>query len=488
MLSANESLWNWDHSYATLPKSCFSVVDPTPVRQPKLLIFNEALAAELGLASLSEMDTAALAEIFAGNRLPEGALPLAMAYAGHQFGHFTPLGDGRAILLGEHVDYRQRRHDIQLKGSGITPYSRRGDGRAALAPMLREYLISEAMEALGIPTTRSLAIVTTGEEVHRMEVQPGAVLVRTAASHMRVGTFELFAAMEDHRTLRALLDYTVRRHYPELTESSNPALALLRVVQIRQAELVACWMAVGFVHGVLNTDNVALSGETIDYGPCAFIDRYRPDAVYSSIDRRGRYAYGNQPAITAWNLSRFAESLLPLIDEDNNKAIALAEEVLGGFPEAYERAWLERMARKIGIDRPQQADKALIEDWLQLLDKHGVDFTNGFRALTGDDNAEHERLMHADFKAWLGQLEQRWAVLGIDCDSARACMDAANPRQIPRNAGVEEALNAAESGDLTPFLRALKVLQKPFVEHRDVSAFATTPSAGDQVFTTFCGT
>lgn len=486
--TADKANWNWDHSYAQLPQSCFSLVDPTPVSQPKLFIFNDALAAELGLEGLCGIDSADLAAIFSGNRLPEGALPLAMAYAGHQFGHLTVLGDGRAILLGEHLDKRQQRHDIQLKGSGITPYSRRGDGRAALAPMLREYLISEAMAALGIPTTRSLAVVATGETVHRMEEHPGAVLVRTAASHLRVGTFELFAGMEDYQALRALLDYTINRHYPELAGAANPALALLNAVQLRQAELVASWMAVGFVHGVLNTDNVALSGETIDYGPCAFIDRYHPDAVYSSIDRRGRYAYGNQPAITAWNLNRFAESLLPLIDTDTKKAMDLAEEALGVFPEAYEQAWLLRMGRKLGIERAGEADKLLIEDWLKLLDRHRLDFTNGFRALAGDENPERESLGQPDFLEWQQRLQQRWEALGVDMDSAKACMDKANPRQIPRNARVEEALNAAEAGDPIPFERALKVLRQPFALHAEESAFANTPSKGDQVYTTFCGT
>ncbi|MCC5833992.1 MAG: YdiU family protein [Opitutales bacterium] len=486
--NAFDSAWNWEHSYAELPERCYSLVKPTPVWQPGLYVFNDLLAGELNLEKLSTLDPELLVEVFAGNRVPGGAKPLAMAYAGHQFGNFVVLGDGRAILLGEHLDGSGRRHDIQLKGSGLTPYSRRGDGRAALGPMLREFLISEAMAALGIATTRSLAVVETGELVMRDGMLPGAVLVRTAVSHLRVGTFELFAAREDIESLKALLDHTIARHYPELADAQNPALALLRAVQESQAELVASWMAVGFVHGVLNTDNVALSGETIDYGPCAFIDRYHPGAVYSSIDRQGRYAYGNQPGITAWNLARFAESLLPLIDADSKKAVSLAEETLEVFPDAMAAAWLQRMVRKFGIEKPEPADRTLIEDWLALLDKHRLDFTNAFRALSGDENSEKSQLKQPDFVAWHQRLEARLKASGISPAAAQALRETSNPIHIPRNHAVEKALDTAVAGDPLPFQRALEVLRRPFDNSISDHTFSATPSEGEQVYTTFCGT
>lgn len=431
------------------------------------------------------MSPDSLATIFSGNQIPAGAEPLAMAYAGHQFGHFTNLGDGRAILLGEQIDPTGRRHDIQLKGAGQTPYSRSGDGRAALGPMLRELLISEAMAALGIPTTRSLAVVETGEKVYRGDALPGAVLVRTAASHLRVGTFALFAALEDRETLQALLDYTLRRHYPGLADAANPALSLLEAVVLKQAELVAQWMSVGFVHGVLNTDNVALSGETIDYGPCAFIDRYDLTAVYSSIDRRGRYAYGNQLGITVWNLARFAETLLPLIHADPDTAVACAKQKLEQFEPAYNQAWLRLMGGKLGISGPQAADKALIEDWLTLLEQHRLDFTNSFRALAGDDNDQQQALAHADFRAWRERLDQRLS--GSDPTTVQQLRNQTNPRQIPRNHAVQKALDAAEAGDPAPFFAALAILRRPF-EPNSETRFSVTPSPGDQVYTTFCGT
>ncbi len=486
MTTTDEVLaWNWEHSYSQLPNRCFSKVDPTPVAAPRLFAFNEALADDLGLREGQTASPDALAEIFSGNRIPAGAQPLAMAYAGHQFGHLTNLGDGRAILLGEHIDPAGRRHDIQLKGSGQTPYSRSGDGRAALGPMLRELLISEAMAALGIPTTRSLAVVETGEKVYRDDALPGAILVRTAASHLRIGTFVLFAAMEDREMLEALLTYTISRHYPDLAAAATPALALLEAVALRQAELVAQWLSVGFVHGVLNTDNVALSGETIDYGPCAFIDRYHPTAVYSSIDRRGRYAYGNQPGITAWNLARFAESLLPLIHPDQDTAMAQAQEKLQQFEPAYDAAWLKQMGPKLGIAEPQATDKNLIEDWLNLLEQHRLDFTNSFRALAGDDNHEQQAMAHADFIAWRKRLDQRLST--SDPIAVQQLRDASNPRQIPRNHAVQKALDAAEAGDPSPFFAALAILRSPFESNSDTQ-FSATPSAGDQVHTTFCGT
>lgn len=479
------SPWNWDHSYRQLPGHSYSNTPPTPVAAPRLFAFNDSWAEELGLGLLSGLSSEELASWFSGNRLPPGAEPLAMAYAGHQFGHFTNLGDGRAILLGEHLDPAGRRRDIQLKGSGRTPYSRSGDGRAALGPMLRELLVSEAMAALGIPTTRSLAVVETGETVFRETPLPGAILVRTAASHIRVGTFALFAATKDQEMLEALLKYTIHRHYPDLAESPHPALALLEAVALKQADLVARWMSVGFVHGVLNTDNVALSGETIDYGPCAFIDRYHPTAVYSSIDRRGRYAYGNQPAITGWNLARFAETLLPLIHPEPEKAIARAEEVLEKFEPAYEGAWLRLMGRKLGLAKTESGDRTLIEDFLTLLDQNRLDFTNGFRALSGDDNEEKLVLQRTEFSTWQEKLNQR--LRGNDPREIQQLRAASNPRQIPRNHAVQKALDAAEAGDPGPFFGALAILRRPYDPNSD-TRFSATPTPGDQIQTTFCGT
>ncbi|MCH8475986.1 MAG: YdiU family protein [Opitutales bacterium] len=480
--------WKWEHSYATLPARCFSRINPTPVSRPRLYAFNESLAEDLGLETLGDISPEILAEYLSGNRIPPDAQPLAMAYGGHQFGHFSVLGDGRAILWGEHLDGHGNRHDIQLKGAGRTPYSRGGDGRAALGPMLREYLISEAMAALNIPTTRSLAVIETGEKVFRNETLPGAILVRTAASHLRVGTFELFAAFEDPEALSALLQYTIDRHYPELVGQPNRALALLETVQKKQINLVVRWMATGFVHGVLNTDNVALSGETIDYGPCAFIDRYHPGAVYSSVDWQGRYAYGNQPAITAWNLARFADSLLPLIHPETAKAVPLAEKILGRFQEDYQAEWVKQMGAKLGIASPTLQDKRLIEDWLDLLEKHRVDFTNGFRALSGDQIPEQSILGHPEFLAWQERLKARLAETNLTEAQIQQVRDAANPRRIPRNHAVQKALDAAEAGNPEPFQKALERLRRPFEPSSEDNLYSATPEESEQVHTTFCGT
>lgn len=485
--TAGPSPWNWDNSYSELPSPCYTQVDPSPVKRPSLVTFNQQLAHALGLKELSTIAPDTLALFLSGIQLWPGSKPLAMAYAGHQYGNFVVLGDGRAILLGEHIAPDGTRHDIQLKGSGRTPYSRGGDGRAALGPMLREYLMSEAMAALGIPTTRSLAVIRTGETVFRNEPLPGAILVRTAASHLRVGTFALFAALQDEVSLRALLDYTIARHYPQLSDAPNRAIALLETVQQQQAQLVANWMAVGFVHGVLNSDNVALSGETIDYGPCAFIDRYDPAVVYSSIDSRGRYAYTNQPAITAWNLARFAESLLSLIDPVTNKAVQLAEQTLANFGTLYSHAYLAKMRPKFGISDTKENDSQLIEDWLSLLAKHRVDYTNAFRALSGDDVGEQATLNHPEFSNWLNRLEQRLVAANQPQTMIQQLRDEHNPRHIPRNHAVQKALDAAENGDTAPFEEALCILRQPFKPAAN-RLFAATPSPADQVFTSFCGT
>ncbi|QQE72681.1 YdiU family protein [Brevibacillus composti] len=483
-----ETGWDFDNSYARLPEFFFSKQDPTPVRSPKLVILNETLAADLGLnaqALQSDEGTA----VFAGNQIPAGASPLAQAYAGHQFGHFTMLGDGRAILLGEQITPAGDRFDIQLKGSGVTPYSRRGDGRAALGPMLREYIISEAMHALTIPTTRSLAVVTTGEVVYRETMLPGAILTRVAASHLRVGTFQYAAKWGTQEDLRALADYTIQRHYPEVAESDNRYLSLLQEVIKRQAELIAKWQLVGFIHGVMNTDNMAISGETIDYGPCAFMDTYDPATVFSSIDTQGRYAYGNQPYIAAWNLARFAETLLPLIDEDVDRAIERAEEAINDFPSQFHRHWLEGMRAKLGLFHEEPEDEALVKELLTMMQEHRADYTNTFLGLTFD-KPEDTALFGADnFKEWQEKWQARRSRQPESLDDSRQLMRNSNPGVIPRNHRVEEALEAAvHRGDNSVMERLLDVLSKPYAHSPEQAAYATLPADTSCPYRTFCGT
>ncbi|HYD83186.1 MAG TPA: YdiU family protein, partial [Opitutus sp.] len=428
------------------------------------------------------------AEIFAGNRLPPGAAPLAQAYAGHQYGHFTTLGDGRAILLGEQITPRGERFDIQLKGSGPTPYSRRGDGRAALGPMLREYIVSEAMHALGIPTTRSLAVAATGEEVLRERRLPGAVLTRVAASHIRVGTFEWAAATRDEAAFRALVDYTLQRHYPQLRGAANPARALLDAVIERQAALIAQWMLVGFVHGVMNTDNMALSGETIDYGPCAFMDAYDPATVFSSIDRHGRYAYGNQPAIAQWNLTRLAESLLPLLHPQEDNAIALAEESLHMFPDRFQHHWLAGMRRKLGLFNEEPDDVALIKTLLEWMRRTKADFTNTFATLANSDAPDAASTSDAEFRRWRESWHARLRHQPQSAEESAQLRRESNPAFIPRNHLVEAALAAAEQGDLSVMHRLLDVLASPY-DHTRVAPDYTCPAPdGSADYQTYCGT
>jgi len=484
----NKTGWNFDNSYARLPEFFYSRIEPTPVRAPKLIVLNEPLAASLGLnveALRSDDGVAA----FAGNRIPEGAWPLAQAYAGHQFGYFTKLGDGRAILLGEQIAPSGERTDIQLKGSGVTPYSRSGDGRAALGPMLREYIVSEAMHALGIPTTRSLAVVTTGQTVVRETELPGAVLTRTAASHIRVGTFQYAAAFGSAEELRALADYTVQRHYPNVADDENRYLALLREVVKRQAELIAKWQLVGFIHGVMNTDNMAVSGETIDYGPCAFMDTYDPATVFSSIDRQGRYAYGNQPPIAAWNLARFAEALLPLLHDDEAQAIKLAEDAIGEYSEAYRRNWLRGMRAKLGIGNEEPEDERLIEDLLEMMQKYRADYTNTFRAFTMGKREETALFDAPEFAPW----QERWHARRSRQEQPEAApqrlMRASNPAVIPRNHRVEEALEAAvEQGDYSVMERLLCALADPYAHAPDQDAYAEPPARSTRPYRTYCGT
>ncbi|HEX2147642.1 MAG TPA: YdiU family protein, partial [Pseudorhizobium sp.] len=473
-------MFQFDNSYARLPERFYAAVYPEPVEGPVLLKFNEALAEELGIEA-DVSDPQRLAAIFAGNVVPQGATPLAMAYAGHQFGSFVPqLGDGRAILLGEVVDRNGTRRDIQLKGAGPTPFSRRGDGRAALGPVLREYILSEAMHALGIRATRALAAVATGEPVYRETPQPGAVFVRVAASHVRIGTFQYFASRQDVDGLRTLADYVIERHYPQLKESEKPYLELLRAVAFAQADLVARWMGVGFIHGVMNTDNMTLSGETIDFGPCAFLDEYDQMKVFSSIDQGGRYAYRNQPGIAQWNIARLAECLLPLIDEDQDKAVLSANHVLSEFGQRFQGEWLSVFRRKLGLAAQEEGDGDLVQDLLSTMQEGEADFTLTFRRLCQVAAGEGDDLFVSSFKNLAGAREwlARWIVRVTQerssADERAAAMRAANPAVIPRNHKVEEALAAANYGDLSFFNRLLQALDKPY-EDRTEFADYTVP-------------
>ncbi len=483
--SNNPTGWRWDHTYVRLPELFYTRTRPVPVRQPRLVILNRALATSLGLdAGLLEED----AGIFTGNRIPEGADPIAQAYAGHQFGHFTGLGDGRAILLGEHLSPDGARHDVQLKGSGRTAYSRGGDGRATLGPMLREYLISEAMHALGIPTTRSLAVAATGETVMRDQELPGAVLTRIAASHIRVGTFQWAAAHQDTGALRALADHTLARHFPEIEAGPSRHIRLLESAIARQAALVAKWIHAGFIHGVMNTDNMALSGETIDYGPCAFMDAYDPATVFSSIDRHGRYAYARQPDIARWNLARLAEAMLPLLDPDGEKAVDMANAALGSFETLFQHHWLDGMRKKIGLFNEEPDDASLVGDLLEWMHRGAADFTHTFRTLCQPDARIKAPFSDDGFGAW----HRRWTErLGRQVQSPAECaalMRQHNPAVIPRNHRVEEALDAAvRHGDTGVMQRLLRVLTQPYDDPED-GGYASPPPPGGGIYQTFCGT
>jgi uncharacterized protein YdiU (UPF0061 family) len=487
------------NTYARLPETFFARVDPTPVRAPRWIALNRDLAAALGL-DLARLDSEEGLAYLAGNRLPPGAEPIATVYAGHQFGGFTPrLGDGRAILLGEVPGPDGVRRDIQLKGAGPTPFSRRGDGRSALGPVLREYLVSEAMAALGVPTTRALAAVWSGEPVFREQVEPGGVFTRVARSHLRVGTFEYFASREDRDSLRVLVAYALERHFPEGADAPVPALALLESVIRRQADLVARWMGLGFIHGVMNTDNTSISGETIDYGPCAFVDTYDPDKRFSFIDEGGRYAYGNQPRIALWNLARLAESLLPFLADREDDAVARAGEALDGFAPRYRETWTATFAAKIGIPpdavRPEE-DPPLAASFLDLLHAQETDFTLAFRHLAAarrDDPAGAAPFL-ALFRApdaaatWLADWRARLEARGLDASRSVAIMRRANPVFIPRNHRIEEVIEAARTGDFSLFHRLLAVLARPFDEQPEHAAYERPPAPHEVVPATFCGT
>ncbi|WP_449602563.1 protein adenylyltransferase SelO [Paenibacillus sp. Marseille-Q9583] len=480
--------WNFENSYAHLPESMFTRIKPTPVRKPELVILNETLATALGLNSTALHSKEGVQNL-AGNEVPEGTVTLAQAYAGHQFGHFTMLGDGRAALIGEQITPQGERVDIQLKGAGRTPYSRGGDGRAGLGPMLREYIISEAMHGLDIPTTRSLAVVTTGETIIRETEQPGAILTRVAASHLRVGTFQYVAAWGTVEDVRTLADYTLQRHYPEAVSQENRYLFLLREVIARQAELIAKWQLVGFIHGVMNTDNMALSGETIDYGPCAFMDVYHPETVFSSIDQQGRYAYGNQPGIASWNLARFAETLLPLLADDQEEAIQLAEEEIADFKERSYKHWLSGMRAKLGIFNEEVEDVALIEDLLDLMQKYRADYTNTFRALTLEKLEETALFGAAEFTKWQELWQARLSRQQQSKEVSLQLMRNSNPAIIPRNHRVEEVLQAAvQQEDYSEMERLLKALSNPYAYSPEQDEYSALPEESARPYRTFCGT
>lgn len=490
------------NQYAKLPKVFYSEVKPTPVAQPSLIALNRDLAEELNL----DADALASAEgvaLLAGNALPEGATPIAQVYAGHQFGHFNPqLGDGRAILLGDVLDCHGQARDIQLKGAGPTPYSRNGDGRAAVGPVIREYMLSEAMHRLGIKTTRALAAVETGEPVYRQTALPGAIVTRVAASHIRIGTFEYFYGQRDKQSIQQLADFVIARHYPDAAQAENRYLSLLEQVIEAQASLVASWLQVGFIHGVMNTDNMSICGETIDYGPCAFMERFDPATVFSSIDRDGRYAFANQSSIALWNLTRLAECLLPLLHDDQDKAVVLAQDTLGKFGDTLDPQWLKGMSRKIGLDSLQVQDDALIAELLQLLQKYQVDYTEGFRLLAKAlPDAQRQNPWLALFESgaaeapiddvhdWIVRWHQRLQQQGEDASVVATEMNAINPLYIPRNLRVEAVISAAvDESDFGPMEEMMKVLSNPYTDQPGMEKYAHPAPADAQPYRTFCGT
>ena len=478
----------FDNSYLQLPSIFYQKQQPSPVKNPKIVLFNESLAIELGLNADVLKNQGA--QFLAGNLLFNNSEPIAQAYAGHQFGHFNRLGDGRAILLGEHIAPNNQRLDIQLKGAGRTPYSRSGDGRAALAPMMREYIISEAMHALGIATTRSLAVTTTGETVYRDAAYSGAVLTRVAASHIRVGTFQFAAANQNQEQLKALADYTIHRHFPETTVADHPYLDLLKRVIDLQASLIAKWMQVGFIHGVMNTDNMSICGETIDYGPCAFMNGYHPETVFSSIDTNGRYAFANQPNIAHWNLIRLAESLVPLIHESEEQAIAMVTECLHEYPNQFFAYWLAGMRKKLGIFNEEEGDMKLVEDLLMHMQKNQADFTNTFRSLSDDAVQNSAFYQDAGFKNWLSQWKARLSRQNETFADSIPLMQSANPKVIPRNHLVEAALSAAtERNDLILFNELLMIVSKPYANIAHDAKYTQVPEPlFDAQYKTFCGT
>ena len=477
--------WRFDNTYSKLPESFLSNTLPTPVKHPELIILNDNLVDELGL-NFSKLSKENLSKLFSGNLLPEGSKAIAQAYAGHQFGHFTMLGDGRAVLIGEHISKNNERFDIQFKGSGKTPFSRNGDGRAALGPMLREYIISESMHALNIPSTRSLAVVKTGEDIMRENILKGAILTRVASSHLRVGTFQYIAAGQNKNDLQTLVNYTIERHYPNIKESKSQALELIKVLMQKQIDLVINWMRVGFIHGVMNTDNMTISGETIDYGPCAFMDIYDPETVFSSIDQQGRYSYSNQPSITKWNLARFAECLITLIDENKDKAIEMATEIINSFEKNYELKWLNMMRDKLGLYGEDTKDQILILDLLTWMHKNKADYTNTFCYLMNEKIPQDNIFKDEHFIFWEKRWKERLKLNNNSEEKYLKLMHKVNPLVIPRNYKVEEALQAANKDDLIPIKDLLKVLQNPY--DSNVAEYINSAPRDNQKYQTFCGT
>jgi len=483
----NKIGWRFDNTYSKLPGSMLTRLSPTPVKAPELIILNHSLSKMLGL-DFSSVSDKNLASILCGNLLPEGSDTIAQAYAGHQFGYFTVLGDGRAIIIGEHLSKSNKRFDIQFKGSGKTPYSRNGDGRAVLGPMLREYIISEAMFGLGIPTTRSLAVVKTGEKVIREASLDGAILTRVAESHIRVGTFQYAVISEDKKDLKILFDYTIDRHYPHIKDSKTPAIDLLKIVIEKQTKLVVDWMRVGFIHGVMNTDNMAISGETIDYGPCAFMDTYDPETVFSSIDQNGRYAFFNQPGITKWNLARFAECLVPLINDDKNTSIQIATEIINNFSEIYKKNWLEMMRKKLGLLGEETKDEKLITDLLAWMHKSKADYTNTFCFLMNQNIKNKKIYNNQSFFDWQKQWQDRLKINNNSPEKSLKLMRSNNPLLIPRNHKVEEVLEAANNGDLNPAKNLLKILEKPYENRKEIKEYQSPAPPSNKIYKTFCGT
>ncbi|SUV03654.1 Selenoprotein O and cysteine-containing like protein [Priestia megaterium] len=486
MTNQKETGWNLRNSYAELPNIFFTPLDPNPVSSPKIVKFNDSLAASLGLQK-EQLQSQEGVSILAGNSVPKGAFPLAQAYGGHQFGHFNMLGDGRAMLIGEQVTPSGEKVDLQLKGSGRTPYSRGGDGRAALGPMLREYIISEAMYALGIPTTRSLAVVTTGESIVREKELPGAILTRVASSHLRFGTFQFAAKWGTVENLQALADYALERHFPHIEKNEKKYLSLLQEVIKRHATLVAKWQLIGFIHGVMNTDNMTISGETIDYGPCAFMDTYDPETVFSSIDVQGRYAYQNQPGITGWNLARFAEALLPLLDQDIEKAVEIAQSAVTEFPKFYRENWLAGMQAKLGLFNEEKEDEALFQELLTIMKTYKADYTNTFRELTFDKIGNSDLFESEEFAQWHELWQKRLGRQQQSKAESQELMKNNNPAVIPRNHRVEEALDAAQKGDYSVMETLLQVLSSPY-ESPGQSEYCVPPAPSNQPYQTYCGT
>jgi uncharacterized protein YdiU (UPF0061 family) len=479
--------WHFDNTYSKLPKSFLENIKPVPVKDPKLIILNKNLAEQLNL-DFSKFSDTDLAKMFSGNSLPEGSETIAQAYAGHQFGHFTMLGDGRAVMLGEHLDKENKRFDIQFKGSGRTSFSRSGDGRAVLGPMLREYIISEAMHALNIPTTRSLAVVSTGEEVIREQMLPGAILTRVASSHIRVGTFQYIAATQNADDLKTLFNYTIDRHYPEIKDSKTKALDLLNLLMQKQCELVINWMRVGFIHGVMNTDNMTVSGETIDYGPCAFMDHYHPQTVFSSIDQNGRYSYNNQPRITKWNLARFAECIIPLIDQDEQKAISIATETINNFEKLYEEKWLNMMRDKLGLFGEDRDDKHLIFELLTWMENNKADFTNTFCNLMDIQSIKDPIYQNQEYLNWTAKWKKRLEKNNTGKEKYLELMRSVNPIFIPRNHKVEEALKDASENKLETLNQLLEVIKYPYKDNGMLMDYQQPMSNENGNYKTFCGT